>query len=183
MSDLLKKVLIGLIALYIISYVGASLFNVFYLSETELAIQKSSLYLEQAKKNQEAYLEAKYQQKENILNRQLEMERDMNAQLRSGYKQAGYKTNDQWQQERIRQEAYKKAQQEKRKKKYEADKIKQEQINEKNRIRRENERADREHIRKENLKTCKFWTQAYKEKPTIKNKNLRQTSCDRVYGR
>jgi membrane protein involved in colicin uptake len=177
MNNILKLTLIAVLLILVINFLFSSLFSYFHISETEENLQKSSLYLEQAKKNQEAYLEAKYQASNNVLKQQLEIERQINLQIQSSQNRYSYKTNEQIQEERFRQQAYEKIRQEKR----ESRKQKEAKVEEIAERKRELERADRAHVRNENIKTCTYWRQQYKEISSAKNKAFKEDACSRAY--
>lgn len=175
MNQIVRLALISIISLTIFSLTASCIFSFLYQSETEKAIQESSLYLEQAKKNQEAYLEAKYKNENIALKRQLEFERKVYLQTQNSKPSYGYKINIE--EQRVRQALY----DEKRQKIREEKKEKQRILREKNKRRAEQDRADRIHIRKENMKTCKFWSEKYRELPSDKTKLLKEKSCKRAY--
>lgn len=177
MSHIVRLILIAIISVYIFSFIGTRIFSYFYQSDAEIAIQKSSLYLEQVKKSQDAYLEAEYKSENYALKQQLEFERKVHLQIQSSKDRYGYKTNAEREQERIRQKTYEQEQQKIREERRE----KQRRLNEKKKREYEQERADRAHVRKENMKTCNFWTAKYKETPSNKNKYLKEKSCERAY--
>lgn len=177
MNIVLRLTLIAVLSIFVINFLFSSLFSYFYQSETEIAIQKSSLYLEQAKKNQEVYLEAKYQASNNMLKQQLEIERQIKQQIQNSQNNYGYNTREKIQEERLRQQAYEKVRQEKKEERSQ----KQVKLEEIARRKRELERADRAHVRNENIKTCTYWTQQYKELSSAKNKAFKEDACSRAY--
>ncbi len=177
MIVILRLTLVAVLSVFVINFIFSSLIGYFYQSETEAAIQKSTLYLEQAKKNQEAYLEAKYKANNNMLIRQFELEQQMNLQIQHSQHRYDFKINEQIQEERFRQEIYDKIKQENLKER----KQKQQRIEEIAKRKRQIERENRAHIRNENIKNCTYWTQQYKEISTAKNKVFKEAACSRAY--
>ncbi|WP_426357428.1 hypothetical protein ACPUVO_13295 [Pseudocolwellia sp. HL-MZ19] len=158
MNNILRLLLLVGLSMFVINFIFSSIFNYFYQTESQLIQQKASSFLEQAKKNQESYLEAKYQNSNNMLKQQLEIERQIKFQIQNPEPTYHNKTNEKLKQERLRQEIYEQV----RNEKLEERRINQAHLEELDRRKKVLQRADRAHIRNENMKSCIYWTQEYR---------------------
>ena len=172
------KIFITVVLAVIVGNVTIStLFTYWYQSETDLAIQQSKVKLEKYQKaNAIKIASMENHQKQHyslMINKQLDEQ--INRQQR--WDRTNYENKLKYNANKLNKDKNKKLDEDRRA----ADKKKRETIRAKERLQQKNRLADKLHIRRENLKTCNHWTKAYKLNPTIKNKNFKRTSCNRVY--
>lgn len=184
MNKYLKLFLAIFGAIMLANIVSSGMYSYLYRSETEKAIEQSKKHVEQMQKNQQAYIQTKVDRQNTQLSNTAYKANSFNSFNIKNEQTAYQKQQDNNYKRSLYQKKNKEAarlKRLKREQKREDAKEKAKLQREKYRIKQANARADREHIKKENLKTCKFWTQQYKDTPTAKNKSLKQTSCERAY--
>jgi hypothetical protein len=178
MNKYIKLFIVVFTAVILANVFSSTLIGFWYKSETDKALELSKKQIEQY-------------QKLNTSNTKSIIERQQNQYLLSSEKLNQKQNIQQYQREqsayerKLKYEAARertKQLKEERAKAYEVKREKQKLAREKNKIKQMHRQADREHIRKQNLETCQFWIDAYKNSPTLKNNELRTSSCNRAYG-
>ena len=185
MSKYFKLFLAIFGAIVLANIATSGMFTYFSNSATERAIEQSQKHIESIQNNQQAYLQATVDRQEIGFNHNYSTAKSFNSLNAKAQQKAYQKQQDQNYQISLRNKKNKDLTRLRiieRDKKREEAKEKSRLKNEKYKLKEANKRADREHIKKENMKTCKFWTQQFEDNPTAKNNALKQTSCDRAYG-